>query len=470
MNSGKNKDFVNKNRFVIVLFIVSFFLHLFASIFLYHKFGQSVLFFDNEDALGYISIAESLVAGEGFSRNGMPSAVRTPVYPLFLAVLYFLRLPMPWSILILQNIIASLSGFILYKIGKNLFSERVGQIAGFIYIIEPYMLMTSNLATTETFFNFLIICFFYFFSHFYISETGGKELILSGIFLGLATLTRPIALYAILLVALLLAVRFLFFSHKIKKLILSFLLFFAAFISVLFPWSLRQHNLFGSWRITNIDANMLYFRTAPIVVSKQEGVSYTEAIDILKIRLKEKFPDFDDEKVYNSFDYYSYMSGETKRLVQSDPMLVFRTFAVSAMPAMFGTGYDYMLEDIGGIERKNARLNYSKLLLDEGFGGIKTVIANIDIFFFFNFGGAAMWGVFYLLILLSLIHKEVWRRYAIAIIPILGFLGYFVFFSLGASVHARYRMPSFPFILLLFGFALDFFYKKCIIKEIDSKV
>lgn len=457
------KEKIEQNRFAVFLFLLSFFVHLLASIFLFQKFGDNILYFENEDAHSYVSTAQSIVAGDGFSRSGIPSAARTPVYPLVLSALFFLRLPTTWSILILQNIIASLSGVILFLIGKRFFGERAGKIAGYIYVLEPYMIMTANLATTETFFNFIMICFFYFFSRFYVDKQNTRDLIISAILLALGALTRPIALYSMLLIVLLLAVRFIFYKRMIKQFVIFSAIFCAVFLSVIFPWSLRQHRLFGSWRITNIDSGMMYFRTGSIVVAKQEKVSNAEAIGILKQRLLEKYPDYDDEKVYNSFRYYDFMASETARLVKSEPFFVLKTFATSLIPSFFGSGYDYMLEDILGWRRASERLNYSKIFVEEGVSGVRKVIANLDILSVTMFFGAILWGLIYVAILFRLYSKEVWQKHFLLIILSVSLVGYFIFVSMGIAMHTRYRMPTFPFIFLFLGFALDFLYNKCIL-------
>lgn len=446
------REFIAAHRTEAILFACSFIVHLAASIFLYATFGDQVLYFENEDALGYMEIAQHVAAGDGFMHNGVLSAVRTPLYPLFLTVILFFRLSMPWAILLLHNFIASAAAVLLYRIGKLFFSERVGLVAGYIYSLEPYMIMTSNLATTETLFNFLVLCFLYAFGKWYLRESSPRLLLWSGFWLGLAMLTRPVALYAPLVVLLLLGFRWLK-ERNTRVFFLHATLFLAMFFFVLSPWMLRQYARFGTPRLTNIDASMMYFRIAPIVVSAEEGIGYTDAIQRLKERLIAAYPEYTDAQS-NTFQYYAFMKDETKKLVAKNPSIVAKYYALSLIPGLTGTGYEYMLEAVFGMKRSAARVSFTELLLKGDAAGYISALSHVDAFRLALLGGAGLWACAYLLIFWVLLRRVNWRIQWPVFAILLLFGGYFIFFSLGPQIHARYRMPSFPFLYLLLAYAL----------------
>ncbi len=437
------------------IFCLSFVVHLIASFFLYHKFGDNVLSFENEDALGYIMVTKSLIAGMGFARAGIPSALRTPLLPLFLVPAYLVPAASTWIILVMQNIVASVAGVFLYRLGKLLFGDRVGRIAGFIYVLEPYMLMTANLATTETLFNCLIIIATYFLARFF-STHKKIDLALSGAVWGLATLTRPVGLYIpVVLVVLLAAKNFL---KKNKGAYLRWLhesvIVCVAFVAILAPWSIRQHAQFGTFRITSIDAILLYFRIAPIVVSAEEHIDYQAAILRLKTELIADNPTYTDEEANNSFRFYHYMTTTAKKLIARNPTVVAEYYALSLVPGLFGTGYEYMLQEVFGLERATTRVSYTELLLHGNLSAYWQALTHIDIFQLTLFASAAAWVLVYLLIFWALLSRLGWSKHALAFIMIMALAGYFVFFALGPQSHARYRMPSFPFLYLLLGYAI----------------
>lgn len=440
----------------VLLFCVSFFVHLVASIFLYAKFGESVLWFENEDAHGYLEIARSVAAGEGFIHNGVVSAVRTPAYPLLLAPLFLLRLPMPWTILLLQNIIASAAAVFLFRTGKTLFSERVGFIAGLMYALEPYMIMTANLATTETVFNFIIIAFAYVFGRWYLGQGKRSDFFLSALILGIATLTRPVTKFFPLVVLILLAIKFI----REKRLSAWFkhaAIFFALYLAVLTPWSLRQYARFDTLRLTNIDANMMYFRIAPILVSAEQNIDYVAAIVRLKERLTARYPEYTVQESF-TFAYYDFMMEETIRLIAANPVTTARYFSLSLIPGLTGTGYEYMLEEVFGVERRTTRVSFTQLLFNKDFRAYAAALMRMDVLQVALLGGAATWAMCYILIFWAFSRRVTWQERLPQMLFLVFSIGYFIFFSLGPQAHARYRMPSFPFLYLLIAYAVSLLY------------
>ena len=465
------KHWFRKHRIEVIIFALAAVVHLATSIFLYAKFGERVLIFENADAGGYISLAKSIAGGDGFSRDGAPTAVRTPAYPLFLAGILALRLPFVWSVLVLQNLIVGVSVVLLYRIGKMLFSSRVGLIASIIYLAEPYMLMTANLATTETAFNFVIIVFGYFFVRWYICTKYENyentklrylnfDFYVSAALLGLATLVRPAALYAPGVVLILLLIRWLYKKEKLTQVLKNAMVFGLIFGAVLSPWMIRQYARFGTPRITNIDSVMLYFRAAPLAVAEEEGIGYIDAIQVLWQRLQARFPGVGPGDEYTDFRFYQYMVDTTKELLARHRGLVFRSYTVSLIPAMFGTGYEYMLTDVFGLERQAPRVSYSEVILQQGLGALFRQFARLDIFQAALLLSLAIWAGAYILILNVLLRPSAWRAHLLAVFFLLGFASYFILITVGPAVHVRYRLPTFPWLFLLAAAGIDFLVKK----------
>ena len=123
-----------------------------------------------------------------------------------------------------------------------------------------------------------------------------------------------------------------------------------------------------------------------------------------------------------------------------------------------------MLENVLGLERPVSRVSYSGLLLQEGWAALWRQFKSVDVFQASLFASWFLWGVSYLLILYGLWQKDVWRHQAPVFLVFLSVIGYFVLFLLGPASHARYRMPTFPFLFLLIAFGLDFFFKNRIIR------
>lgn len=238
------------------------------------------------------------------------------------------------------------------------------------------------------------------------------------------------------------------------------ILFVAVFFIVLAPWIGRQYYHYHRFRITTSDAYMLYFKVAPLVIADQKNITYNAATELLRQRLVDRFPDFTEEGVYNSFRYYDAMIQDAKEIIGERPVPVIRFYLLSFIPSLFGTGYEYMLENVVGIVRQAPRVSYTILISSGSWSMYYDALRHITIFQIALLGSAFLWCIIYALIMLTLAHRVVWRKHGWAMAACVMFIGYFVFFSLGPASHARYRVPTFPLWFMLFAFAIDFFLKK----------
>ena len=89
---------LHKYRPEIFVFCLALIVRLAGILFLVHRFGGD--FYTEAgtiDTHSYLSMGKSLAEGHGFRFFGETSALRTPIYPLFLAGFFVLRLPM-WQL------------------------------------------------------------------------------------------------------------------------------------------------------------------------------------------------------------------------------------------------------------------------------------------------------------------------------------------------------------------------------------
>ncbi|MBI5242340.1 MAG: glycosyltransferase family 39 protein [Elusimicrobia bacterium] len=191
------------------------------------------------DASQYDAIGWRLASGGGFSiEPGVPTPVRAPGYPFFLAALYRFFGHSPLAALLAQALLGGLICLLIYDIAKRLFDERTALLGAWFTALFPVSVVYSGLLLSETLFAFLFILSIAFFAR---SEDGEKRgaLMLSGAALGLATLTRPTTLlfpFGIGLALLASGAR-----HPFKKLILVGL----AFAVPIIPWTARNWSRFG---------------------------------------------------------------------------------------------------------------------------------------------------------------------------------------------------------------------------------
>jgi hypothetical protein len=247
-----------------------------------------------DDMFQYDMLARSLAAGNGFRWyaqedlnqlapfvdfdlstarqydpvHGIPTSFRAPLYPIFLALVYFINgtdFSRFYAARLAQAIfLGAPLAPLTYWIAKKLFppflqgdraalrkegpgqrSERVARIAAWIVVGYPMLLVYPlGLGTENPFFVLLLTSFLFLLLS--IEQPSASRLLLSGLFLALTTLTRSVILpFALAAFCLLL------FLHR-KQAILAIL----SFLLVISPWIIRNSLLHH--RLTGIETSMGY--------------------------------------------------------------------------------------------------------------------------------------------------------------------------------------------------------------------
>ncbi|MFH1201768.1 MAG: glycosyltransferase family 39 protein [Candidatus Omnitrophota bacterium] len=191
------------------------------------------------DASGDDKIAYSLIEGKGFTIDGTALAYRGPFYPLFLAAIYKVFGYRHWIAQLIQIFIGSLSCLVGYLIGARLFSKAVGLLSALIMAGHPYLCLLTGYLLTETLFTLLLLLAVLWVVKF-IDKPSWKQCLGAGLWLGVANLTRPIALAFPFFI-------FLWFwlNLRTKKDVLRMTLLIISFMSlVITPWAYRNYRVF----------------------------------------------------------------------------------------------------------------------------------------------------------------------------------------------------------------------------------
>ena len=229
-----------KTHIIPVLIIVS--IHIFSA-----KFTSPVLFDSNE----YLSIAQNIQQNHEYSvskvntddfkefKGESPTRMRQPVYPLFLYLFIWVFGTTVTFVLFIQLLLNIISYFLLIEISILVFGgELFIATKYFLSVYFPFWMLSASILT-ETVFSFFLIPAVYLL----LKETkinNRKLFLFSGLLLGLAFLTRPIALFVILA----LGIAYLFF-YPLTKSVKNWGLIFIGFIIVVSPWFIRNVVVFG---------------------------------------------------------------------------------------------------------------------------------------------------------------------------------------------------------------------------------
>ena len=141
------------------------------------------------DALTFHRIAVSLVSGNGFSLDGIPTAFRPPGFPLLLAGVYAVTHNNLVVAQIVQAFLETVQCGLLYLIARAVFSVPAGLVAAIFWAAYPTSVLQSSLLMGEPLFNCLLL------SMLLVTITRNpsdvKTSIFVGLLLGLASLIKP---------------------------------------------------------------------------------------------------------------------------------------------------------------------------------------------------------------------------------------------------------------------------------------
>lgn len=242
----------------------------------YNNFINEVLLTPGNDPYTYNQLAKNIIDYKSFNyAEGLPPvSLRTPGYPLFIALIYILFGINPIIIILVQILFDSLIVILIFLIAKNFLTLRLSILAAFLYAIEPHASIFSLSMYSDTFFVFVLTLFAYFFIK-YLYEEQYKTLILSAALLAVANLIKPSGVFTPIIIIVIL---FFKFKEKYKIFIYRSVLFILTFIFILSPWLIRNYNYFNKIFLSTAgDYNLLVLNITPIKIS-QTNLSQNEAI------------------------------------------------------------------------------------------------------------------------------------------------------------------------------------------------
>lgn len=216
-----------KNKILLFILIFAFFIRI-ISIFV---FGINNISFG--DAQDYIDTAKFICNNFSYPDKSNMPFFRPPFLPFFICIVTFFNPERIWMIKLSYAIIDCPTIFVIFNLSILLFNNKlaalISSISGAIYPVFLFQIIDIR---TEPLFMFFIITSLYLFIK-SIKVDRSKFCILSGIFFGLSSLTRPSALIIIPLIC----ASYIF----IKKKIFPLLFFIIGNAITLFPWSLYNY-------------------------------------------------------------------------------------------------------------------------------------------------------------------------------------------------------------------------------------
>jgi hypothetical protein len=253
------------------------------------------------DSQQYLELGERLAQTGRFivaEETGAPEVVRTPGYPALIALLALGGISRPMGIVVVQVILGSGVAAGVAVLGRRLAVERVGILAGALYALAPISIVMTGFVYAETLFAAWLVV------GALLATQGADEnqMVLSGLgglAYGLATLTRPIGLP---LVPLLAMIPMTSRSEPrplppssytgrgkgaggVRVMIRHAAVLIAGFFLIVGPWVARNGIMAGRFVVSDIDqVNLLYYNAASLEAHRL-GISIDEARNRLNERV-----------------------------------------------------------------------------------------------------------------------------------------------------------------------------------------
>lgn len=405
------------------------------------------------DTPSYERPALNLLNGHGFSRFETPPFTpdvhRTPGYPSFLALTYFLFGHTPQVVILLQVLMGVGVCVVTFLVGKELYGNRTGFVAALILTFDiPSIVYTSKLLTDIPFgLLYIISCFFFIL---FLKTEHRVHLACSGIFLSLAVLTRPIALYFFIPSSGILLMKYRIYGYK--RAIISLVIFLLCSNILVAGWIYRNYSKAGILDISDIRAvNILMWRAASIR-SYLTGESFQIAQQ--KLRNNAQKIAYQDGASSPSELHQIYLS-LGKSIILKYPLIFIRLSAIGAMKMYGGTSHMTLLQSLGLYERAvpspltdEALAKRQQMpLLDNPHMLIMTIFCEIVLFTIYIF---AVLGIIYSI-----------KGDRLLLFFLLLIIGYCTILSAGPEAYSRFRIPFMPFIAIFAGYSINKIRMRC---------
>ena len=209
-----------------------------------------------KDAFVYREIAASLAAGQGYNYDNQPTAITTPLYPVFLAALFELPGSGIWTVVLIQELLGALTVLLLFRIGTTVGGKRLAWIAGIVGALYWPLGMVATRLITETLFIFLMLAGSLFLVE-YFREGCLRNALLAGILLGLACLARGVLMYFAVLAGVWIFVRG--WTQNPRMAVASSALFLGSFALVMAPWVVRNKVVLGTFAPGGTNTGMVLY-------------------------------------------------------------------------------------------------------------------------------------------------------------------------------------------------------------------
>lgn len=234
------------------------------------------------DSASYLEPALSLAFDGRYQTapGAMTPALQRPVgYPLFLSMIFFfVQLPQAITVAgIMTCILGALTCFPVGLAAAALFGRRAGLLAAGLLALNLTAIASAPLLLSDTLLGFTCACQVYFLCLF-AKKRRMADFACAVFFTAIGTLIKPVNLPEFVLALPLLSILFLGFQ---KKTISAFLIIGMFFMTILFPYFLRNDHCGAGFQLDTNSAE-LYFHNGSAILAKATGGNSADILATMK--------------------------------------------------------------------------------------------------------------------------------------------------------------------------------------------
>ena len=233
-------------RLLLILFVMALLVRIIYGVIEPNPYQGTIGKESISDAIEYDILARTLASGGGYGYYpGEPTAFRNPLLPMIAAGVYLFTGPHPVAVQILMILLGALIPPVLFALARQFVEPASALLAGVVAIFYPSLVVFSVSFMTEIPFALLVLLTLLCWSQISLTTHGRWSLVIvGGVFLGLALLTRSniIPLLGLWVLYLLIDGG----RERWRNIARFAVLCIIAFLVTL-PWSLRNYRVFGEW-------------------------------------------------------------------------------------------------------------------------------------------------------------------------------------------------------------------------------
>ncbi len=258
----------------------------FAGLYYFNPLGEQALIFP--DSLGYVYPAQTWLTYGAFweAVSASPLLLRTPGYPVFIALAQLLTHSATWGVVFWQNVLSVILLLPVYLTAKHLAGQTAARWAAGCCAVSVLYFSLAFAVLTETVCVFLLAWFVYLTVR-WIESQRGKFLLGAAVLLAAAIYVRPAVYYFAPVCAGLLIL--LAWKEKSTALLKQTLLCFVLpVLGLVSAWHVRNYVQTGYSGFTSVGAYNLYIWNEDFV-AKQNNIPVWQAYEKLLAALPENF-------------------------------------------------------------------------------------------------------------------------------------------------------------------------------------